>query len=195
MPSIGPERIIFVGGAPRSGTTLTHALICTSRSVCRYHPEVSFFRAFPAAYQRGLAAWREHTSAFFNDAEGFRLHMRRVADLSLDHVWMRTGHDPVLSVKDPLLTPYFPALHELYPRLGYFVTVWRHPYDVVRSRQEVHEKSATGRAFGLPQVEAIAREYLHIYQVMLGTDFSGRHFGFRYEDWWSNADSTTPPRK
>ena len=61
----GPSKIVFVGGAPRSGTSVTHALICTSRSVSPYHREISFFRGIPLAYRNGRAAWREHTRHFF----------------------------------------------------------------------------------------------------------------------------------
>ena len=108
----GPRKIVFVGGAPRSGTSVTHALICTSASVCEYHREISFFRGIPLAYRNGRAAWREHTSTFFETPEAFRDLMRRTADLSLDHVWTVLGRPPILAVKDPHLTPLFPQLRD-----------------------------------------------------------------------------------
>lgn len=49
-----PLKVIFVGGAPRSGTTVTHALICTAPEVSHYHPEVSFIRPVFDTYSVGL---------------------------------------------------------------------------------------------------------------------------------------------
>lgn len=177
-----PERIVFVGGAPRSGTTITHALLCTSLSVSDYQPEISFFRGFTEAYRNGRGAWQQHTSHFFDNPEEFRAHMRRTSDLSLRHIWRRLGAPRILAVKDPLLTPYFPELHSLYPDVGYFVTVVRHPFDVVRSRQEVQGKSAPERPFSLQDAAAVSREYVTLYRTVLGTNYGGRHFAFRYED-------------
>lgn len=34
--------IFFVCGAPRSGTMVTHALICLSERMCDYHAEISY---------------------------------------------------------------------------------------------------------------------------------------------------------
>jgi hypothetical protein len=178
----GPGKIVFVGGAPRSGTTVTHALICTSNSVSEYHPEISFLRGVISAFSLGRAAWQAHTSAFFDDAESFRAHMRRTADLTMIHVWERLGRAPILSLKDPHLTPLFPALAALYPQEGLFVTVCRHPFDVIRSREEVHAKSQPQAPFAAADAAAVAREYLQYYRAVLTHDFGGRHFAFRYED-------------
>lgn len=178
----GPEKKVFVGGAPRSGTTVTHALICTSARVCDYHPEISFFRGVPSSYRNGKAAWKGHTSALFANLETFRGVMRRTADVSLDHLWRTLGEMPILCMKDPHLTPLFRDLHELYPAEAWFVTVCRHPFEVVRSRQEVHEKSGAQRPFGPQDAIAVANEYLSYYRAVLSTNFGGRHYAFRYED-------------
>jgi hypothetical protein len=180
--SAGPEKIVFVGGAPRSGTTVTHALISTSEKVSEYRPEISFFRSLPIAYRNGRVAWPQHTSAFFEDQEAFRAVIRQSADVSLLHIWRTLDSQPILAVKDPLLTPLFPDLHELYPDIGWFVTVIRNPYDVVRSRQEVHDQSGTGRPFTVQDAGEVAREYMSYYRAVLNTNFGGRHFAFRYED-------------
>lgn len=177
-----PERIIFVGGPPRSGTTVTHALICTSDRVSDYNPEISFFRGLPMAYRNGRAAWAGHTSGFFKDPEEFRQLMRQTCDLSIAHLWNALGRKPILAVKDPHLTPLFRDLHMLYPEEARFVVVARHPHDVVRSRQEVHEKAGTGRPFSLADVQAVAREYVSYYNAILSYDFKGHALMFRYED-------------
>lgn len=177
-----PRKVVFVGGAPRSGTTVTHALLCTAPGVSRYHPEISFFRAAPQAYRTGLATWTPHTSAFYPDPETFRLSVRETALAWLGQVARAVKDPPVLCVKDPHLTPLFPQVRSLLPEEAWFVTVCRHPYAVVRSRQQVHEKAGNGRPFGEPEVLAVAREYLTYYRTVLETDFGGRHYMFRYED-------------
>lgn len=177
-----PKKLVFVGGAPRSGTTVTHALICTSRSVGSYHPEVSFLRPLVMAYRSGKIAWTEHTHAFFQDHEAFRRHMRKTLDVSIDHLWRLLDSPEVLAMKDPMMTPMFRDLHELFAGDFRFVTVCRHPYAVVRSRQAVHDRTGQGRPFGLQDVANVAQEYVNFYQSVLGTNFGGRHYMFRYED-------------
>lgn len=182
MTAERPQKLVFVGGAPRSGTTVTHALICTSARVSDYHPEISFFRGLAQAYRNGRGAWKQHTSAFFADPEDFRRHMRTTADLSLDRIWRAQGSAEILCMKDPLLTPFFPDLKLLYPTEAWFVVVIRHPYDIVRSRQEVHAKSGEARPFGPGDAAMVAREYMSFYQQILAQGFGGRLFMFKYED-------------
>jgi hypothetical protein len=182
MAADGPKQIVFVGGAPRSGTTVTQALICTGEGVNAYCPEVSFLRGFVNAFQLGSAAWKRQTSAYFAEPVVFRDFMREVTDLALGRIWDSLGRTPILCVKDPHLTPHFPDIHILYSGEVKFVTVCRHPFAVVRSRQEVHEKSGAARPFGIADVEQIAQEYFKYYHAVLKTKFGGRHFMFRYED-------------
>jgi hypothetical protein len=177
-----PEKIIFVGGAPRSGTTVAHALICAGDGVSEYGPEISFFRGYMTAFRNGRAAWAQHTSAYFKDEADFRDLMRDSSDLALGRIWQALGRPAILAMKDPHLTPFFPDLNMLYPQSAGFVTVCRHPYDVVRSRQEVHEKTTTSRPFAPADAAAVAREYLNYYTAVLRHNFNGRHFMFRYED-------------
>jgi hypothetical protein len=182
MAENDPRNIVFVGGAPRSGTTVVHALLCTPPQVSRYNPEISFFRGFPQSYRNGTMAWREHTSVFFDTPEDFRQTIREAADVTLGRVWRVLGSPEILCLKDPLLTPFFQDLRELYPDEARFVVVVRHPYEVVRSRQEVHEKSGVQRPFGPADAAAVARDYVSTYQSILARSFAGRLFMFRYED-------------
>lgn len=179
---MGPDKLVFVGGAPRSGTTVTHALICSAPGVSAYHPEISFFRGLLVAFRNGRAAWASHTSAFFDDAEAFRLFIRETTDLALQHLWLKLGQPSVLALKDPHLTPFFPDLHRLYPTEAAFVTVCRHPFDVVRSRQEVQAKAHPNLPFETAHALEVAREYLLYYTAALGPGLGPSHLAFRYED-------------
>jgi hypothetical protein len=182
MGGQAPIRTIFVGGAPRSGTTVLHALLCTAPGMSRYNPEISFFRGYMAAFRNGRAAWDQHTSAYFASPGDFLGLIRETCDLALGRIWRALGGPDLLAVKDPLLTPFFADLHQVYPQDAWFVTVCRNPMDVVRSRQEVHEKSTPERPFSAADAALVAREWLACYRGLMQADFHGRHFMCRYED-------------
>jgi len=176
-----PEKIVFVGGAPRSGTSLTHALLCTAPGAGPYHPEISFFRDVPLAFRKGLDTWESHTSAFFSDPHDFRRFVGVTARQWLDRIAETLGNPALLAVKDPHLTPLFPEVHALLPD-ALFVTVCRHPYAVLRSRQLVHERSNPGTPFSVQQVAQIANEYAGAYNRLMDRDLRGKHMMLRYED-------------
>lgn len=174
------KKIVFVGGAPRSGTTVTHALLCTSSHTNAYHPEISFMRPLFNSYAVGMASWNAHTNAFFRERAHFRLHLRKGIDISLNHLDIVLGHPETLCVKDPLLTPSFHWVNEMMDGQAKFVTVVRNPFDVVRSRQEVIERS--GRTFTPAIAAETCREYHRSYVHLDNEALQDRLFHFRYED-------------
>ncbi|MBL4919344.1 sulfotransferase family protein [Szabonella alba] len=176
----GPAKVIFVGGAPRSGTSVTHALLCTAPASNPYHPEISFIRPIFQSYALGLHLWQSHTNAFFQIPEHLKMHVGTLAEQSLLHVWRVLKKPEVLCVKDPLLTKDFPSVNAVMQRPCQFVTVLRHPHDVVRSQQEVYSRA------GVPMVEGTVRklsvEYMESYAHLNKPEMEGRAFHFRYED-------------
>jgi hypothetical protein len=136
----------------------------------------------PDAYRIGLLVWDDDTRAFFADRQEFVAFMRDTALSWLQRISAALGRPRILCVKDPLLTPLFPFVRDLLSQEAWFVTVCRHPYDVVRSRQEVHEKHHPDIPFGEAHAAIVAREYLTYYRTVLSTDFGGRHMMFRYEE-------------
>jgi hypothetical protein len=180
MQPDGPEKIVFVGGAPRSGTTVVHALICTSHAVGDYNPEISFFRGFVTAYRLGRLSWDGHTNAFFDAPDDFRALVREACDLAIRRFWDVLGRPAILALKDPLLTPLFPELQQLYPE-ALFVAVTRDPVAVARSRQAVKEKASPGQPFSEADALNVGREYAACYRAVLGHDYQGRMFLLRYE--------------
>jgi hypothetical protein len=175
-----PQKIFFVGGAPRSGTTVTHALLCSSKKTNPYHPEISYITPIFKAYMTGLNNWDGHTFAFFKEKEHFRLHMAKLLSESFAHISNVFGNPEILCVKDPLLTPYFPRVVDIFRRRARLVTVIRHPYAVVRSRQEVARKA--GRGFGPEAAAAVCREYNLSYQHLDNPALKEVLMHFRYED-------------
>jgi hypothetical protein len=171
--------VIFVGGAPRSGTTVTHALLCTSEKANAYCPEISFVRPIVNGYAVGMQNWKNHTNAFFKNPNEFRLHMRGQVLRSLNVVAEAMGSPEVLVVKDPLMTPLFYWLNRMIPQMK-FVTVVRNPNDVVRSRQEVVEKM--GRPFTADVAREAATEYMQSYAHLDVPELAAAVFALRYDD-------------
>lgn len=181
MTGTGRDNLIyFIGGAPRSGTTITHALLCTSSRMNAYHPEISYITPIVEAYATGLRNWNIHTKAFFAEREHFKIHMRGLLTQAFTHIYRVLGAPEILSVKDPLLTLYFPLVLALLGNRARFVTVLRHPYDVLRSRQEVAEQA--GRAFDDAAARDVALEYNRSYQHIDNAAFGAKLLHFRYED-------------
>ncbi len=172
--------IYFVGGAPRAGTTVTHALMCTPSKMNAYHSEISYVTPMVRAYMLGLENWSGHTSTFFAEREHFRLHMQGLIGQTFSHISRALGEPEILCLKDPLLTPYFPRLHTLLGARARFVTVIRNPYDVVRSRQEVASKA--GRDFTADEARGVCSQYLQSYQHIDNPAFGNNLIYFRYED-------------
>jgi hypothetical protein len=176
----GPIKVIFVGGAPRSGTSVTHALLCTAPACNNYHPEISFARPIFEAYSVGMEHWEGHTSAFFQIPEHLKIHVRKLAQQSMSYIWRVVKQPKVLCVKDPLLTRNFVAVKTVMEWPSQFVTVMRHPYDVVRSQQEVYARS--GVVMDEMEVYRLSAEYMLSYAHVDDPEMEGSVFHFRYED-------------
>ena len=179
-PAETPQKVIFVGGAPRSGTSVTHALLCTAGAVNRYHPEISFVRPVLESYVTGMEKWQGHTCAFFKEPEHLKLHVRKLLQQQMTHIAKVLGNPAVLCVKDPLLTPLFPAMQAVLGWPAQFVTVLRHPHNVVRSLQEVVERE--GQEFTPHLIDYAARDYLKSYAHLDDPDLEGVLLTLRYED-------------
>ena len=175
-----PLKVIFVGGAPRSGTSVTHSLLCTAPAVNEFHNEISFARPVFEAYAVGMEHWETHTSTFFQAPEHLRLHVNKLAQLSMGLIWRALKRPRVLCVKDPLLTVNFVAVKAVLDWPCQFVTVLRHPHDVIRSQQEVYTRS--GVVLDEAQVYRLALDYMLSYAHIDDPDMEGSVFHFRYED-------------
>lgn len=122
---------IFVGGAPRSGTTLTRAILDA-------HPDIACgpeLRAFPA-----LARLYRETSATMGDSfathfdfgpEALRATFRNLIASFLEPLQRRSGKR-LVAEKTPANALFFRELFTLFPD-SRFVHVLRDPRDVVAS--------------------------------------------------------------
>jgi len=175
-----PGKVIFVGGAPRSGTSVTQALICTATAVNSYHPEISFVRPILESYVVGMDKWSVHTRRFFRAPEHFKLHARKMMNMQLMHISAVLKFPRVLCVKDPLLSPLFPTMREVLGWPSQYVTVLRHPHHVLRSLQEVVERG--GDNFDEELIHFAVQDYLNSYEHLEDPSLEDALMCLRYED-------------
>ena len=174
------RKIIFVGGAPRSGTTAVHGLLCTAKNANNYAAETSFLTGIVSAYALGLNNWDVHTREHFASKDEYRKLMGRMLNTAITHLHRFHKAGEWLVVKDPLLTSNFPLAAELLPDQARFVTVVRNPLDILRSRQEVSRKG--GHEMEIPHVRRISKQAMRDYAHLSDERMAGCLFSFRYED-------------
>lgn len=179
-PTPPGQTILFVGGAPRSGTTVLHQLLCTSEKTNAYHPEISFVLPIIEAYTRGLSNWDNHTKTFFAVPEHFRMHIANHVEGSMQHISRVFKNPQVLTVKNPNMTPFFPTIRELLRERAKFVCSIRHPYTIVRSQQKVEENF--GRPFTTESAKLTAQQIMQNYAHLDDPTLKGQEFVLKYED-------------
>jgi len=156
--------LIFVGGAPRTGTTLLQGLICTSPRTNDYIAECSYLTAFMEPYRRGLNVWEAHTHDYFDGVEDMCGFHADVIRKILSRFRTFLGGE-VLVLKDPCLTASFYTLASLLPEARFAVMI-RDPLDAISSRLEVMERS-TGVKPGLADIEGACAEYNGAYAELV----------------------------
>lgn len=130
---------VFVSGSPRSGTSITQALICTSESVNDYVPECSFFTGVLSNYNSGLKN-SLHNLDLFGSTENFELFGIEQISCLLTYLWMRLDTKRYLCLKDPYLFSYFDFISKALPNSKFIFTI-RDPIETISSRVNVELKA------------------------------------------------------
>lgn len=146
MP-VMPPHIVFVCGAPRSGTTLLQALLCSSTQT---NPLIG--EAIDLAYLVGAYANSRHiqqlgdTTDYFEDAEHLRGFYRQPITQLLHRVWQRYDRPSCLVLKSPALTLHLPDLLDLLPQAQALVSV-RDPRDGAASLRAISQRVQASSLF------------------------------------------------
>ncbi len=174
---------VFVGGAPRSGTTVLHALLCTSEKTNPYIGECSYFSAFITPYIVGLDNFDVHTRHYFSSEEEFAENHARILRRELTKIWKRVGRPQMLVLKDPSLTASFHHLARLLPKAQFVVSI-RDPRDTIASRIEVTRRQKNRSSLNYREIDAFCREYHTIYRTVIRNkaEFGDRLSMVNYSD-------------
>lgn len=157
---------LFVVGAPRSGTTILHALVCASEKTNGYVNECSYFTALINPFLTGLGTFDTHTKSFFDTREAFASHYGDILQNELAFMWRRFDRPDILALKDPMMTPLVPHLAGLVQGSKFVVAV-RDPRAVISSRIEVAHKEMHGQPLTEHQLREFCNQYVQMYSVIL----------------------------
>jgi hypothetical protein len=154
---------IFVSGAPRSGTTVCHALLCTSKTVNDYIPESSFLTGMLNNFEGGLNNDVHNVELFGSKVAYADFSAESISHL-MSHLWMRLKSPEFLCLKDPMMYKHFNWLHQFYPNVKYVFTI-RESLETISSRVKIDHKQ--GIHVDDNRVRAHASELLSYYQYAI----------------------------
>jgi hypothetical protein len=142
MQPAGFEKLIFIMGSPRSGTTWLHGMLAEHPLVAglgETYLFTDYVEALRKAYER---RWRPYVGLDkVLSAEGFRVCVRRFAETALNGVAVEHPGARVLLEKTPGNALVWREIRALFPE-ALLVHVLRDPRDVVSSLR------AAGRSWG-----------------------------------------------
>ncbi len=179
----GPD--IFVGGPPRSGTTILQRLLCASRHTNPMVGEAEHFFYLVQAYAAALGQFESKTKYYFSREELVRYHREMAADY-LERFRAKFGDGTKLVLKSPWYTKFFPNLLDLVPQAQYVLIV-RDPLDIVASQIEVGERQQERDGvnyYPRERLEKIVADINDIYLPILGHRewFGDRLITVKYEN-------------
>ncbi len=132
--------MIFIGGAPRTGTTLLKGILCKDEQTFPVIRECTYLRFLLNAYAQGKLLWEQHTYDYFDDKRHFQQFNKEIIDKYFNHIYNRFGSDKILVHKHPALIQYFSELDELYPFQCKFIVMIRDPRDAISSHLKINRE-------------------------------------------------------
>lgn len=182
---------IFIGGPPRSGTTILQRTLCQSQYTNPMVGEAEHFFYLVRTYTAAVDQFESKTKFYFSKEELFEYH-KKLAEEYMERIRAKYGSDTRLVLKAPWYTRDFPQLNELLPN-AQFVLIARDPLDIVASQIEVGLKQQERDGVNLYPRDDIQRivdginsvyfTVLTIYFTVLTNSklFEGRLIEIRYE--------------
>jgi hypothetical protein len=151
---------VFLSGSPRSGTTVCHALICTSNDVNDYVPESSYVTGMLNNFISGNNN-EGHNLNLFGSMQDFQMLGIEQISFLLIHLWLRLGKKKYLCLKDPLMYRHFDWLDQAFKKVKYIFT-FRDPIETISSRVTVLKKE--GKNLNSDVLAHLSNELFAYYQ-------------------------------
>ncbi len=174
---------LFILGAPRSGTSLLHALICTSNEVNDYINECTFLTALVRLFKQGYADLEDHNRSYFDGDQKYIDYQVTIIRNFVVDSWLAFDTPRVLALKDPLLTLHADALALFLPKSEFVVAV-RNPEAVMSSYLNVDRKA--GKTITLDLVRKRCDEITssHSATYDLARKYGARVKFYQYENFF-----------
>lgn len=129
--------MIFIGGMPRSGTTLMQGIICNDNQTIQSTKECTYLRFLVEAYQKGKYMWDRHTHQYFSDKSEYASFNKQIINKYFSQLSkMIDISNKEIVQKHPGIVNIIPDLIELYPD-SRFIIMKRDIRDAISSYMKI----------------------------------------------------------
>lgn len=129
----------FIGGCPRSGTTLLQNILCSDKTVNPLIGEAGYLYHLVKAYNSGKLDFDSQSKYYFSDLNELQNFSASLIKQFLKHTLQRYAPATNLVLKYPLLAEFFPDIYESIDDVKFLVTV-RDPRDTIASLIKVGDR-------------------------------------------------------
>jgi hypothetical protein len=187
--------LYFIGGFPRTGTTMVAANLCSAPDVNGVTAECSYIEFLMFAYEAIQISWKANALGFWTNLQELNKTQAEVIQVFTDHVKERHGVEKLVLAR-PFMARWFPTLAGFFPESHYVVTV-RDPRDVLGSLKRVkreHYLRDLKTQEQHPFLDQSLPEFCYAYVrgviecLEEGVKFPGRFHFVKYEDLVSDPD-------
>lgn len=133
------EGLIFLGGCMRSGTTILHRVLCSARESHPYISECRYLFDQLQLYALSRPGFDTVHKDFFGTPENLERFTKNILRNYFLMTRARYAPAPVLILKHPEATPYFPLLGRWFDTARFVVSV-RDPRDTIVSIMDVGQR-------------------------------------------------------
>ena len=138
------EKLIFIGGSMRSGTTILHKILCAANEAHPYITESWFLVDQLRAYLWSLERYDVRHRDYFGDQENFDRFTRDILDRFIKQTRQHLSDPKALVLKNPEITGQFPLLGSWFEDARFIINL-RDPRDTIASIIRVGEKHKKNR--------------------------------------------------
>ena len=133
------EKLIFIGGSMRSGTTILHKILCTANETHPHITESWFLVDQLRAYRWALTRYEVRHKDYFGEQENFDRFTRDTLDRFFREARRNLSNPKVLVLKNPEISGQFPLLGKWFDSALFIVNI-RDPRDTIASIVKVGEQ-------------------------------------------------------
>lgn len=167
---------IFIGGSPRSGTTLLNSLVCSSLDVNRHMQECSYFAWNIEPLRLALSTFSKSQGHYFGSKEELSHFHGGILKQILIATWKQEDCPKMLCLKNPNMVKDFSLLASILPTAK-FVAIIRNPLDIIASRYEAEKR---GNPEFTLDADFIDAEVVNINEIHLSVlDYTKQHLNDR----------------
>ncbi|MEB3342331.1 sulfotransferase [Okeania sp.] len=171
----------FIGGCPRSGTTLLQNIICSDSKVNPLIGEIGYLYHLVNAYSTGKIDFESQTKYYFSNLTELRNFSSELVNKFLKHIQNRYTDATHIVLRYPLIGELFPEIYELVEDVK-FILIIRDPRDTIASLINVGNKMATlGETRHLTPMftERKLSEFLEFYRRAYASSWNCKLVGFQ----------------